>query len=143
MLGVLFFKNLFDHQPMTPWCHIHGQPQSRTQGKSLLTLCLLFTMSGFVLFCFFFLFRATPAAYGRFWARVQTAAAVETYTVTTDTVDPNCLCHLHSLQQGQILPPPSEVRPGMEPASSQTLCRVLNPLSHHGKANKCLLAYLF
>ena len=30
-------------------------------------------------------------------------------------------------------------RPGFEPASSQTLCQVLNPLSHNGNFQKCKL----
>ena len=49
-------------------------------------------------------------------------------TTATATWDPSCLCNLHcSLQQHRA-------RPGIGPASSQTLCRVLNPLSHNGNS---------
>ena len=51
------------------------------------------------------------------------------YITATATLDLNHICDLHlSLQQRHILNP--WAMPGIEPASSETLCQVLNPLSH-------------
>ena len=42
-----------------------------------------------------------------------------------------CLCHSHS----NTRPLTYWARPGIEPTSSQTLCWILNPLSHNGSSN--------
>ena len=55
-------------------------------------------------FYFFFLFRATPAAYGdsQAWSRIRAVA----YTTVTTTPDPSHICDLHqSSQQRWILNP--------------------------------------
>ena len=67
---------------------------------------------------FSFLFMATPMAYGSSWARGQMGAAAAG------------LHHSHG--NTRFLTPC--VRPGIEPASSRTLCWVLNPLSHNGNS---------
>ena len=78
-----------------------------------------------------FLFRAVPAATGRSWARGETGAAAA------------CLHHSHSnVGSEPHLQPASQqcqsltqwTRPRIEPASSRTLCQVLNPLSHNGNS---------
>ena len=54
------------------------------------------------------------------------------YTTVTATLDPSGICDLyHSSRQWWILNP---LRPGIEPASSRTLCRALYLLSHNGNA---------
>ena len=59
----------------------------------------------------FFIFRATPAAYGGSWARVRLELQLLTYATATATQDPNCICDLrHSLQQCWILNPLSKAR---------------------------------
>ena len=59
---------------------------------------------------FFFLFMATPVAYGSSQARGQIRAAAEVYITAMPTLDPSCICSLlHSLWQCQILKPLSDV----------------------------------
>ena len=69
----------------------------------------------------FFLFTATPTAYGSSWARGQIRAASEAYAITRATLVVAC-GNARSLIHGP--------RPGIEPTSSPTLCRVLNLMSH-------------
>ena len=65
----------------------------------------------FVKCFYFFLFMASPAAYGSFQARSQIRAASGAYTTATATPDPSCICNLClCLQQHQILNPLSEAR---------------------------------
>ena len=93
---------------------------------------------------FFFLFRATPVAYGCSQARVRIGAASGAYTTATATQDPSHACDLHHTHSNTGSPT-HWVRPGIEPASSQTLCWVLNLLIQNEKS--CLLPsnviYLF
>ena len=59
----------------------------------------------------FFIFRATPVAYGSSQARGQIGTAPWAYTTTTATRDPSRIWELcHSLWQCQILNPLSEAR---------------------------------
>ena len=67
---------------------------------------------------FLFPFRPTCATYGSSWTRGGTGAATATYTIAR--------AYTRSLTHC--------ARPGMEPASSGTLCQVLNPLSHNGNS---------
>ena len=61
----------------------------------------------------FFLFTATPTAYGTPWARIQIRVAVAVYTTAKATRDPRRICNLcHSLWQCQILNPLSKARDG-------------------------------
>ena len=62
---------------------------------------------------FFFLFMATPVAYGSSQARGRIGATAEAYTTATATPDLSIICDLHcSLEQGQILNPLSKARDG-------------------------------
>ena len=75
---------------------------------------------------FFFSFMTTPAAYGISSARGQIRASAASLWHSHSKADLSCVCDLcHSLQQLWILKPLSQ------PASSQRLHRVLNPLSHN------------
>ena len=77
-------------------------------------------------FFFFFSFMTTPAAYGISSARGQIRASAASLWHSHSKADLSCVCDLcHSLQQLWILKPLSQ------PASSQRLHRVLNPLSHN------------
>ena len=69
----------------------------------------------------FFLFMSTPVGCGSFQARGQIQAAA---------AGP---CHSHSNARSKLhlWPLTHWVRPGIEPALSQTLCWVLNLLSHN------------
>ena len=61
----------------------------------------------------FFLFLATPMAYGSSRARGQIRAAAEAYTTAMATTDPNHISDLHhSLQHHQILNSLSEAKDG-------------------------------
>ena len=71
----------------------------------------------------FFLFMASPVAYGSSQARGQIGAVAEAYATAT-TADPSCGCNLH-----QILDPLSEVRDGA--CNLMDASQVLNPLSHN------------
>ena len=62
------------------------------------------------------------------------------YTTATAMPDLSHVFNLHhSSQQCWIL---NWARPGMEPKSSQRLCRVLNPLSHHGNSPACMSLFV-
>ena len=85
---------------------------------------------------FFLLFRATPAVYGSSLARGRIRVAscwptpepqqhgIWAPSVTYTTVHSSTRSLTHWM------------RPGIKPASSQTLCRVLNPLSHNRNSPK-------
>ena len=54
--------------------------------------------------------------------------------------DPNCVCHLHhSSRQCRILNPLSKVRPGIQPASSWILVRLVNCWATMGTPKKTFL----
>ena len=72
---------------------------------------------------FFFLFTTTPSAYGGSKARSQIGAAAASLHHNYS----NGGSKLHNLWFLTYWS-----RPGIEPSSSQTLCQVLNPLSHSG-----------
>ena len=62
-------------------------------------------------FFFFVFFRAKPAAYGGYQARVQSELQLPAYTTATATWYPSLICNLHhSSQQCGILNPLSEAR---------------------------------
>ena len=61
-------------------------------------------------------------AHGSFRLEVESEMQLPAYTTAAATQDLS-LWHSGSLTHW--------ARPGIEPASSQTLCQVLNPLSHH------------
>ena len=83
------------------------------------------------MYLFFFFFKAVPAAYGNFWPRGWNGAAAEAYATATAMLDPSRIYNLCcNLQQHRILNPLSK------PSSSQTLCWVLNPLSHNKNSRK-------
>ena len=68
----------------------------------------------FLSLSFFFLFRATPVAYGSFWTRDWIGA----HATAIEMLDPSCICDLHySSLWCQML----TVGPGVEPASSWIL----------------------
>ena len=77
---------------------------------------------------FFFLFRAPPIAYGSSQARGQTGTAAASLHLSHN----GSKLHLWLILQLTAPLDPSLTywaRPGIKPASSQTLCWVLNPLS--------------
>ena len=89
-------------------------------------------------FILFFLFMASPAAYGSFGAKSWIRAVAVAYD--TAALDPSLICDLcHSSQQDQILNPLSHVR--IEPAGEdwtcilREKCWVFNPLGHN--RNSC------
>ena len=94
-------------------------------------------------FFFFFLFTVAPVTYGHSQARGQIRAAAAS---------------IHQPQQHQIWAASETftticsnarsltywLRPGVKPASSWTLCQVLNQLSHNGNASyQCFQKHLF
>ena len=82
---------------------------------------ILFYSSSF----FFFLFMAAPVAYGNSQAKGWTGAAAEPYVTATATLNWSHIWDLYlSLEQWGSLTP--RARSGIEPASPQTLCQVLN-----------------
>ena len=83
---------------------------------------------------FFGLFRAAPTAKGSSQARgwIQATAAGLHVSHSNATSEPH-LWHVKACGDAGSLT--HWVRPGIEPASSQTLCWVLNPLSHSGISN--------
>ena len=65
----------------------------------------------FVLFIYFLLFGAPPAAYGGSQAGVQSELHLPAYITATAPRDPSHICNLHhSSQQRQIFNPLSEAR---------------------------------
>ena len=73
---------------------------------------------------------------------VKSELLPKAHTTATAMPDLNRICGLHgSLRQRQIFN--HRVRPGTEPPSSRTLCRVLNPLSHKGNSLFCLFKLPF
>ena len=74
---------------------------------SMLALCIatLFTFLIFILFCIvFFLFMATPVAYGSSQARDQISAVAGAYATATATPGSSCTCDVCcSLQQCWVL----------------------------------------
>ena len=79
----------------------------------------------FFFFFFFFLFRAAPAAYGSSPARGHIGAVAASLSHSRGNA---------SLQQHWILNSLSKARDGIKPIFSETLCQVLNPLSHNGNS---------
>ena len=87
------------------------------------------------LFCFVFLFRATPAAHVISWAGVESELQLLAYATTTATLDPSRTCDLHcSLQQNQNLNPLSEGRDQIRILMDTGW--VFNPLSHNANSLK-------
>jgi len=69
-----------------------------------------------ILFIFFFLFMATPGAYGNSQTRSQIELKLPTYTTATATQDPSFICNLrHSLRQYWILDPQTDWGQGSNP----------------------------
>ena len=59
---------------------------------------------------------------------VESELQLPAYTTVTAMPDPSCVCNLHhNSWQHQILNPLSEVRPGIEPASSRMLLGFVFP----------------
>jgi len=89
-----------------------------------------------ILFFFFsFLFRAMLVAYGSSKDRGELELQLLAYTTARTTWDPRHICDLHhSSWQCLVLNP--LIEGGIKPASSQTLCQVLKPLSHKGNSRK-------
>ena len=71
---------------------------------------------------------------------VELQLQLQAYTTATAMLDLSCICDLRcSLQQRWILNLLNEAR--VEPASSWTLCWVLNPLSHNGNSLLCFFFF--
>ena len=71
--------------------------------------------------------------------RVTLELQLLAYITVTAMPDPSSICNLcHSLRHGWILNPLSEAR--VEPASSWTLCWVLNLLSHNRNSLTAVIA---
>ena len=95
------------HFPQNCTHHSAGQfiLRSKDLETSSLKLCFWFLF-------FFFLFRATPAAYGEVpRLRVQSELQLPDHTRATATQDPSHICDLHHIsRQHQILNPLSKAR---------------------------------
>ena len=88
---------------------------------------------------FFFLFRATGAAYGSSQARGQIRGAAATYTTATAMLDPSHICNLcRRLQQCQIFNPLIEARDQTHILIDTS--QVFNLLSHNGNS-VCTVEY--
>ena len=112
------------------------------QGKFCPDICPRVGLLGCSFF-FSFLFRVAPVAYGSFLARgwIEAAAVglchshsntrfwVASVTYTASCSSARFLTHL--------------ARPGIKPISWQTLCQVLNPLSHNGNSQTLLFNCVF
>ena len=84
----------------------------------------------------------TPAAYGHSWARDQIGAATAGLCTATAMPDPSHICDLHhSLQQHQILKPPSEAKDRTCIIMGTSL--VLNPQSHNGNSQRFFFFFFF
>ena len=85
----------------------------------------------------FSFFMAAPVAYGNMKVPgpgVKLELQLPASTTAAAMLDPSHICSSHrSLWQRQILNP-LRARPGIEPAASWKLCRVLSPLSHSGSS---------
>ena len=80
---------------------------------------------------FFFLFRATPAAYESSWAGVRFELQLPAYTTATAMLDLSQICDLYqSLWQRRILNPVSKAWDRTRILMDTS--RVLNALSHNG-----------
>ena len=84
----------------------------------------------------FFLFGATPVAYGSSQARGQIRAAAASQS------NPQLQQHwiwvtsaTYAIAHSNTRSLTHWARPGIQPASSWTLCQALNPLNHNGNAN--------
>ena len=109
------------------WKHLYNSLRVPTVRQELLNLGTFW--SGNFFFFFFFLM-AAPAVHGSSQGRGQITGAAA------------ALCHSHSNGQSWAAPSTyttahgnsrilNPLKPGIEPASSWTLCQVLNPQSHN------------
>ena len=107
------------------------RPVKRSQeSRNLLKLPGRVWLINFLFYCLLFLFTAAPATDGSSWVRVESELQLPAYTKGTSTPDPSRISDLHcSLWRGSLT---HGVRPGIKSSSSQTLCQVLNLLSHTG-----------
>ena len=92
----------------------------------------------------FFLFGATPVAYGSSQARGQIRAAAASQS------NPQLQQHwiwvtsaTYAIAHSNTRSLTHWARPGIQPASSWTLCQALNPLNHNGNANGYNFFFLF
>ena len=82
---------------------------------------------------FFFLFVAPPAAYGCSWLGVKSELQLPAYaTATTKWIWTTSVTYTTACGITGSLTQLG--RPWIEPSSSQTLCQVLNALSHNGNS---------
>ena len=113
-------------------CFFFFSPSRFQHFQGELFFCFVCMFSFFSLFFFFFLFfglfRAIPMAYEGSQARGLIGATVAgLHQSPTATQVPSCICNLHhSSRQHWILNPLSWARPGIEPASSWILVRLIS-----------------
>ena len=109
--------------PNTNWAYLENK------------FCLfLYACSLILHISFLFCLGAAPAAYGsswtRGWIRAAAAGLHRSHAIQYLSHTVNYIAACSSLTHW--------VRPGIEPASSQILCRVLNPLSHNRNSWFCI-----
>ena len=80
---------------------------------------------------FFFLFRATPPAYGSSQARGRVGAAAASLLHSHSNLDPSCICYVHHSNTGSLT---HWVRDGTYILMDTSW--IHNPLSHNGKSPK-------
>ena len=113
---------------LNPLCCPGIQPTCRCSKDATDPLVPQWDLLGRLFFFFFFLFIA-PMAYRSSRAGAESELQPPAFMTAMTTLDPSYICELHfSSWQRRILNPLDKAR--VEPASSQTLCQVLNPLSH-------------
>ena len=102
-----------------------------TIGKVYFSLCIFF------LLCLF-LFTAAPAAYRSSQAKGRIRTLMGAYATAMGILDLSCICGPHHVcsSTGSSI---HQVRPVIKTTSSQTLCWVLNLLSHNGNSSLCLV----
>ena len=79
---------------------------------------------------------------------IESKLQLQAYPIATATPDPSCICNLSC----SLTYPPAcgnatrslthWARPRIEPAPSQRLCQVLNPLSHNGNSSDTFCMWL-
>ena len=111
----------------------HASAVTQAIAAEFLTQC---TIAGTPQIYIFFLFKATPAAYGSSQARgqIRATAAGLYHSHSNSGYKTHLWPTQHAYGIGQSLT--HWVRPGVKPASSQILCRVLNLLSHNRNSSK-------
>ena len=112
-------------------CSFRNRPGYYAQ----ISLSFFFYLIHFIegLFYYYYFLMATPVTYGSSQVRGQIRTAAGALATAMAMQDPSHICDLLCSSWQRLILNPG--RPGIEPASSQTLWWVLNPLSHNRNSN--------